>query len=369
MLSNQIISNRFPIILWSIGIVATGCIESKSVSDAERDTSTRKDSGADRATESDFEDTGDIFSDGGNQCLNPDGEDTNTASETESTSDTRHNDTETETSSNTEKTVGTESETASETTTETATGTGTNSTDVEPETEMETDTSTVVEEKCPEDMVFVPDSVTSDVPHAFCIDRYEASRVDATSTSGGSDESMAVSKKGVIPWYVNPMTENALAAFENGCINAGKRMCEREEWFASCTGSEASTYVFGNTFSPEICNCVDTYCDDYCDANGISEEECNLLPNCGYSCGGSSGTTACFHVDPTGSFEGCTNSFGTYDISGNVWEIVPSTEDARGYEVRGGAFNCASASARLQCNYNASWVDLYAGFRCCKDPA
>jgi hypothetical protein len=36
--------------------------------------------------------------------------------------------------------------------------------------------------------------------------------------------------------------------------------------------------------------------------------------------------------------------------------------------VRGGAFNCASASIRLACTFNASWADLFAGFRCCHDP-
>ena len=70
---------------------------------------------------------------------------------------------------------------------------------------------------------------------------------------------------------------------------------------------------------------------------------------------------------PTGDFFACTNDYGTFDICGNVWEIVPSDTDLRGYEVRGGAFNCAGASARLQCTFNAGWTALYAGFRCCRD--
>jgi hypothetical protein len=53
-------------------------------------------------------------------------------------------------------------------------------------------------------------------------------------------------------------------------------------------------------------------------------------------------------------------------FNGNVWEVVPSG-DSRGYQVRGGAFNCGAPSQRFQCDYNAGWNDLYAGFRCCQD--
>ena len=106
---------------------------------------------------------------------------------------------------------------------------------------------------------------------------------------------------------------------------------------------------------------MDTFCDEYCEANGIPPAECSTAPNCGY-------TYNCFHASPTGAFPGCTNTFGTFDITGNAWEVVPSQSDPRGYEVRGGAFNCASAAVRLQCTFNASWTALYAGFRCCLDP-
>ncbi len=205
---------------------------------------------------------------------------------------------------------------------------------------------------CPPDMVAVGT--------AFCIDRYAASRPDATATDQGNDGSQAMSRPGVLPWMVNPMTDTHLTEFEAACVAAGKRLCRKEEWFAACTGPSASTYVFGNTFDREICNCVDTYCDDYCTANGIPPGDCFTGTNCGY-------TYNCFHVDPTGMHSGCTNEYGTFDINGNVWEVVLSTSDPRGFEVRGGAFNCASPATRLQCSFNAAWSELFAGFRCCMD--
>ena len=214
---------------------------------------------------------------------------------------------------------------------------------------------------CPDDMVDIG---------TVCIDRYEASRQDATVDDSGSDDSIAVSRVGVMPWYVNPITSADVPVFTAACEVAGKRMCTPEEWFASCTGSEGNIYVFGNTFNRETCNCVDTYCDDYCLSHGISLDECNLSSSCGYSCGeaGTSGAW-CFRMMPTGSFPDCVNEYGAFDINGNLWEIIPvSTDiDSRGFMIRGGAFNCAGASARLQCTYNAGWTSLYAGFRCCKD--
>lgn len=204
-------------------------------------------------------------------------------------------------------------------------------------------------ESCPDDMIRVG---------SYCIDIYEASRSDATATSQGSATGRAFSKAGVIPWHVNPADKAARAEFETACELAGKQLCTAEQWFPACTGPAMNRYVFGNDFDRETCNCVDTFCDDHCRAEGIPEEECVTGGNCGY-------TYDCFHVEPTGQFPGCTNELGTFDINGNVWEVVLSTEDERGYEIRGGAFNCASASSRLECTYNADWIGLYAGFRCC----
>lgn len=204
---------------------------------------------------------------------------------------------------------------------------------------------------CPDDMV---------PAGRVCIDRYEASRPDATETSPGTDESRATSRPGVIPWFRNPFDAAGFAAFEAACAAAGKRLCRPEEWQAACQGPSGLPFVYGDTFDRETCNCVDTFCDDYCAEEGIPPESCDTAADCGYR-------YYCFRVMPTGVFADCTNAYGTYDMNGNVWEIVPSTTDARGFEVRGGAFNCAAAASRVNCTFNAGWLALNAGFRCCKD--
>jgi sulfatase modifying factor 1 len=236
------------------------------------------------------------------------------------------------------------------------------------------DTSPMVS-PCPTDMALFG---------AVCVDRYEASRPDATSVSAGSDESRAASVAGVLPWFVNPMTSAALATFQAACQAAGKRLCAPEEWLDVCQGPAQTSYFFGNAWDPSVCNSVDSYCQECCEALG-DVASCPTGENCGYSSLLSSSYTpetcgvdrpysrdachVCFHVMPTGSFPGCSNDAGIYDVNGNVWEVVPvpTSVDSRGFQVRGGAFNCGSPSARFQCGFNASWNDLYAGFRCCRE--
>ncbi|MBN2343688.1 MAG: SUMF1/EgtB/PvdO family nonheme iron enzyme [Deltaproteobacteria bacterium] len=219
---------------------------------------------------------------------------------------------------------------------------------------------------CPADMVHVPAGTASLVDEGFCIDIYEASRADASTVSYGSDNSIAMSRPDVLPWYVNPMTTAHLQIFRDACTAAGKTLCSPSQWQASCSGPENTTYVFGNLFDVETCNNVATFCDDYCAENGIDEAFCNLSEsNCGYYCGEGTFSNICYEIRPTGEFPQCTNELGTYDINGNLWEIV-AEPDAATYEIRGGAINCASPSTRLRCDFQAGWTSLYAGFRCCR---
>lgn len=216
---------------------------------------------------------------------------------------------------------------------------------------------------CPADMVLVPARPEKGVLNAFCADRWEASRSDATDLSEGSDSSVATSRPGVLPWREYPMSTAKFALFQAACDAAGKRLCTEQEWYFTCAGTSDNRYVFGDTFDRETCNCVDTFCDDFCVQNGIAPENCITDPNCGY-------TYYCFNPSLTGAFAGCVNEFGMFDVNGNLWEIVTSIDSAEGwpFEVRGGAFNCGNAADRLDCTFSADWLTLWVGFRCCADP-
>jgi len=170
--------------------------------------------------------------------------------------------------------------------------------------------------------------------------------------------SHAESKPDVMPWWWKPKPDNVLEIVTNACLAAGKRPCTVEEWHNECTGPNLLTYVYGNDYDPELCNSVNTYCDDYCEEFGIVE--CDTTPMCGYSYN-------VWKIVPTGLFPDCISSQGTYDITGNVWEIVVSTTSETGYEVRGGAANCGPAVSYLKCSFSSEWSGQIAGFRCCKD--
>ncbi len=195
---------------------------------------------------------------------------------------------------------------------------------------------------CPADMVLVAD--------LFCMDRYEASRPDATATSYGVDSSLATSRPGVMPW-MNISFADAAAA----CQAAGKRLCSPAEWEMACKGPNQTTYAYGDTYDPTICNGIDTFCN--CDP-GSNCQDADPCPysHCYWDCG------AAFHPAATGTFPGCTNGYGLFDINGNAWERVA---DGAG---RGGAFNCGDSEALHRCDYVADWgleAKPNFGFRCC----
>ena len=207
---------------------------------------------------------------------------------------------------------------------------------------------------CPEDMV--------PVANAFCVDRHQASRPDATETDAGTDDSRAVSVEGVIPWEVD---SNSMA--EAACAAVDKRLCTPQEWRVACRGPNDTRYSYGDEYDPTACNGIDTFCN--CEDPACVELEVCPYPRCwnlssstenGGPCG------ADYRVVPTGSLPRCTNGWGVYDINGNLWEHVGGGSDQT---VRGGAYDCADSAQLHQCDYiPGNWAPTARGFRCCRDP-
>jgi len=178
--------------------------------------------------------------------------------------------------------------------------------------------------ECPAEMVLILNT--------FCIDIYEASRQDSTKNSSGSDNSKALSQKGVFPWQIKSNQEAEIA-----CNAAGKRLCTSVEWQTACKGKDKTEYAYGDQYEPKTCNGIDAF-----EAPEI------------------------FHLAPTGSFPDCHNGWGVYDLNGNVWE---HTQKGSGKTVRGGAFNCSDSAKLHKCDYiPGNWTPAALGFRCCATP-
>lgn len=163
--------------------------------------------------------------------------------------------------------------------------------------------------KCPEKMAWVG-------PANVCIDIYEYPNVSGEKPLAGVSYSEA----------------------EDLCKARGKRLPTAVEWEKACGGKDVMPYPYGEEYEEGAC-WVD---------RGFSEG-----------------------AAPSGTLTKCTNKFGIYDMTGNLWEWTSSEGFEKGTKyVKGGSWRSFSSVA--VCNFKA-WEppegggDDY-GFRCAYKP-
>lgn len=172
----------------------------------------------------------------------------------------------------------------------------------------------------------------------FYIDKYEASRPDATNNAPGTDETHLCDLPNRMPW-TNASYDEAKAA----CSATGKRLCHITELEAACAGASNRSYPYAGAYNGANCNGID--------ATGSS-------------------------AAPTGSFPNCVTPEGVYDLSGNVAEWSDKVEGATtgnpSYDImalHGGSY--LTPSNGLTCKFDFDVISTNAvldslGFRCCK---
>lgn len=235
--------------------------------------------------------------------------------------------------------------------------------------------ATPARSKCPEGMALV-----HRMQGPYCIDRYEASlervRADGTATrhpfnknvDGIEKEVRAVSLKGVRPQgYISGIQAT------QACANAGKRLCEVDEWVLACRGPNLTRYPYGDQRKANVCNDRFKVLDHHPvpilwkkDPGDPTNEKLMWHPH--------------FMNDPrllelpntttqTGAFEKCTNDYGVYDMVGNQHEWVNDPEGT----FFGGFFMDTYQNGE-GCEYRTKghgfeYHDYSTGFRCCADPS
>lgn len=207
----------------------------------------------------------------------------------------------------------------------------------------------------------------------FCIDKYEASRPDATLTSKGTLNATAMSRPNVRPWYTCPWEDAdhiTLQEARAACEMAGKRLCYPWEWEMACRGSQSWSYGYGNDYDPVICNGIDTYCKCNTTCAGVNPcpyAHCFNQPPEGETIP-ASGCGAYWRIDATGVFTLCKSDYEAFDLNGNVWEMVDTTDGQTHF--RGGACNCIDSEYLHDCGFDRVSTTTnpnVRGFRCCKD--
>lgn len=206
--------------------------------------------------------------------------------------------------------------------------------------------------------------VESESAGRFCIDRWEASLFE---TDGDYEEPYtpyeppdghavrAESLPGVIPQaYIS--RDYA----DYACQRSGKRLCEEEEWLAACRGKPPHAYPYGDERQKGACNDsgvspLHVYYAESPETYGpgpMNDPRLNRVPHT---------------IAKTGEYASCTNSFGVFDMVGNLHEWVMSARAT----FRGGYYQDTLMNGP-GCTYatkahEAAYHDYSTGFRCCAD--
>jgi formylglycine-generating enzyme required for sulfatase activity len=203
----------------------------------------------------------------------------------------------------------------------------------------------------------------------FCIDRYESStqvktkrgwRYHSPFESVKGLDVRAVSRRGRYPQAYISRNEA-----EAACKRSHKRLCTGKEWVTACKGKHPTTYPYGDEYKPGRCNDhgISPLNHFFGKRDGPPMEAYGWGPMNDPRLNRLKGTLA-----RTGRFRRCRNSWGLYDMVGNLheWTAEP------GGTFRGGYYLDTKINGE-GCNYktvahNADYHDYSTGFRCCADP-
>lgn len=217
---------------------------------------------------------------------------------------------------------------------------------------------------CPPDMASIEDR--------YCVDRYEASLIEILPNGDERTFDQSHPVEGHVVRAVNergghPQGYISGAQAEQACGRSGKRLCAPDEWKLACKGPDKMQYGYGAKNEAGRCNdhgrspmmAIFGLGGDRSQAAKWTQERMND-PRLNQLAG---------TVAASGTYDGCTNAYGVYDMVGNLHEWVA---DPKGTFV-GGYFLDTHQNGD-GCGYrtdaHAFWYHDYStGFRCCANVA
>lgn len=183
----------------------------------------------------------------------------------------------------------------------------------------------------------------------FYVDRFEASRPDATALASGLNENIACTASGVLPWTAASWSQAKSACEARG---SGYRLCTAAELAQVCAQG-GNAYPYGSSYEGNTCNG-----DDYDGVPGGADDNVLL---------------------PTGELAQCKTTDDIFDLSGNATEWTSTKTGATNeappqdiYQLHGGSY--LSPNIGLSCDIDLApragekAILQNIGFRCCRTP-
>jgi len=248
--------------------------------------------------------------------------------------------------------------------------------------------------RCPDEMVFVRN---------FCIDRWEASFVDASTGQAlspyyapvrgemeaayeywlverrnvGDDGAQRMPLPEPSAWQrEHPFTPKAVSrpgatpqgylsyyTAKKACSNAGKRLCTEHEWVTACEGERALKYPYGERYRTLACNVFRPFHPGFAlhqnSSTGHRDPRLNLVVE---------GENEPL-LRATGETPSCRSAWagdGIYDMVGNVDEWV----EGESRPVFVGGFYSRSTTKGCEARVDShapAYYDYSLGTRCCSD--
>lgn len=216
---------------------------------------------------------------------------------------------------------------------------------------------------CPADMVVVG--------RDLCVDRFEASLVEVFPDGTEQPWSPYYSPDGHVVRAVNalggvPQGYIRGTDAKRACELSRKRLCKPDEWTRACMGPKKTIYTYGSVNEPRRCNDSGKSAMQHYYPLSDSAEDKKKWGNKGSMMDPRLNQLE-GSIAPSGTFTGCTNEYGVYDMNGNLHEWVDDPEGT----FRGGYYLDTHINGD-GCGYATtvhpfSHQDYSTGFRCCAD--